>query len=249
MAKRIQAQREVYSLSELAVAIERAPKRPPALIPKTAFGGPRQNRVPSRKARELDDDSFSSVHCVQGRLEATFAIHTEMNPSVRQLIAQPFWINFEGYNGLNLFLPDFIVYPHNATPYFVDVKNQDALLSPKHGTTAIDRRDALAEHRYQLIHPTETDLLVEPRYSSTKRLYSMLRGPKGPLVRAAHEVLITLTNNLGGSARLFELLPYLSVTTIQTGIAYGLFKGQLTTDHEMPFGEHFLVQTREEAQC
>lgn len=241
--------RKVITLEELPAAIREVHRRPPARIPTTRYGGPRRNHHNSARLRLLQserfEDAFDHVFRVEGSLERAFCYHADLDPLIEAYFPQPFDIDFQGLEGLFTCTPDFIVFPNDASPYLVDVKDYYTLMSPKLRPPYHKRQEVLREAaNIELQFCTERELCRQPDLETLQIMYSHLISPKHILERDL-EIVLERVEALDGQCALAELNE-LGTDTICHGVSYGVFVGCLTTDHNAPWGGDLLIFKQED---
>ncbi len=241
--------RKVVTLDELPAAIREVHRTPPARIPTTRFGGPRRNHHNSVKVRLLQSeqyaDTFDHVFRVEGSLERAFCYHSDLDPLIEAYFPQPFDIDFQGVGNLFTCTPDFIVFPHDAPPYLVDVKDYGVLMSPKLLPLYRKRQEVLRDAaNVELHYCTQNELTRHPELENLQIMYGHLISPKHILERALQKVL-KLVDALGGQCALAQLTE-LGTDTICHGVSYGIFVGCLTTDHNASWGGDLFISKQED---
>lgn len=235
--------RPIFAVTELAKAFKYARTAPQARKPPIGYGRAKRSTVPSMNAKFLDDKTYSHFLMVEGRLEQAFARKADLESDYDIVLAQPFFVHFPEDEYLGTYIFDFSVYPENAPPFAVDVKNSPALTSPKYSPLAQARKDAFAKAGFDLFYITEKELCKEPRSTNIRKLHGYLRHGQEQLEQAAKAVRAAVLAN-GGQAALHQI-NHLPVRVIQQGTAYGLFSGQLSTTHQFPYGAYFTISAGE----
>ncbi|WP_374972383.1 hypothetical protein [Spongiibacter marinus] len=238
--------RKSVPLAMLVPAIKDVHRTPPARIPSTHYGGPRRCHHPSIKTLMLQSkhrrDTYDHFYRVEGRLERAFCYRADIDPNIECYFPQPFEIDFCGVNGLSVYTPDFIVFPHDDKPYLVEVKHRDFMLFDDARDLYQLRAKTIKENTgIELQFPPEETLLRQPELENLELIHGFMFQPVHELKRSWKQVQKHLSRtdpvDMGELYRDNTLSP----EVVAMGTSYGLFTGEAITNHNAPFGRNLTI--------